>query len=841
MSRAPASRSASPPDLAGYVLLPVALGLALIAAIAFVLGRQGAAGLDLQQAGLETAEGEQVLRAALEHATWTAARSGCTGYALSDTPFGSHGYSASFTPSAGSPVVVTASATLVGGAMRSRARSIAVHEAPSVTVLQPGMADVEDTFLSQTSPTSTYDDSNFLRVTAGAPNEVRSLLRFDLSQIPAGSRVLQATLELTLDKSGGASVPIEVRAVRDAWSGSGASWQERDAGQPWGTPGGDLELDGVSESTVGPVVGAVHAWDLRNLVQGWVDGRRPNHGLALVAGSAAVDENFVSSEHPEPGERPRLTVTHACECGGSPGTLVLQPDAAGFDTYLYDANPGGNFSTSGVFWAADHASGEARPLLRFDLAQLAPQATVESAVLELDLQWVGGGATPAAAVHRVTAPWVESEATWVEAAAGLPWSTPGGDHDATPVSAAVLDPLGPIFWDVTPLVSDWVATPASNMGMLLRPSPGTNFAELGTSDAGPAARPRLTVQYRCPCGVECVLAASGEPSYRDEFGSLTCDPAIDYTQSDGTLDWTPWAWSEVGEDGDSCTEEIRITDDPDVPQAGSYRLRISADGQALERGVDLSPFASPELTLSYRRYSLNGSSQYVAVMVSADGTTWTEAGRISGPATDADYQTASFDLGAVSHISLVGYGMSATKYVYLDDVDIRESAAAVCDDTVLDTFAIASSYSGSDGTRPWATDWLEINEADGPGSGDERVLLDLGEVVLRVVDNDGGGEGVQREADLTGASSATLSFDFRRVDLDGPTDHVTVEVSGDGGTGWTELDRLEGPADDVDYQSASYDISAFIGPDTRIRFVSSPILHLTEPVFFDNVQICLQN
>ncbi|MDH3748426.1 MAG: LamG domain-containing protein, partial [Gammaproteobacteria bacterium] len=153
----------------------------------------------------------------------------------------------------------------------------------------------------------------------------------------------------------------------------------------------------------------------------------------------------------------------------------------------------------------------------------------------------------------------------------------------------------------------------------------------------------------------------------------------------------------------------------------------------------------------------------------------------------------------------------------------------------------AKSYSGSDGTLTWSTDWLEIGESDGATSGDEQVRSDSGfNYVLRVRDNDNGGEGVQREADLSDCSDADLTFDYRRKSFDNSNDYVTVDVSANGGSSWTELDRLAGPANESTYQSASYDISSAMAANTRIRFLTSSTLGGSDELFVENVEIsCL--
>lgn len=151
--------------------------------------------------------------------------------------------------------------------------------------------------------------------------------------------------------------------------------------------------------------------------------------------------------------------------------------------------------------------------------------------------------------------------------------------------------------------------------------------------------------------------------------------------------------------------------------------------------------------------------------------------------------------------------------------------------TFRDEFT-GTSYSRNDGTQNWSTVWLEINEFDGPASGDEQVRN-----LLRVRNNDGGGEGVEREADLSVFTSAELRFEFWRSSLESAADYVSVEVSDDGGGTWTELDRLEGPANDSSWQSALYDITPWLSATTRIRFLSSPNLSDADALFFDNVEI----
>ena len=103
---------------------------------------------------------------------------------------------------------------------------------------------------------------------------------------------------------------------------------------------------------------------------------------------------------------------------------------------------------------------------------------------------------------------------------------------------------------------------------------------------------------------------------------------------------------------------------------------------------------------------------------------------------------------------------------------------------------------------------MEVNGSDGPTRGDEQVASDDDvDFVLMVRDNDGGGEGVQREVDLSACISSRLSFDYRRDSLVKTNQYVEISVSSDAGASWTAIVRYSGPSNDVLYQHFSYNIT----------------------------------
>ena len=150
------------------------------------------------------------------------------------------------------------------------------------------------------------------------------------------------------------------------------------------------------------------------------------------------------------------------------------------------------------------------------------------------------------------------------------------------------------------------------------------------------------------------------------------------------------------------------------------------------------------------------------------------------------------------------------------------------------------AFNGDDGTLPWSSPWIE-SASDGGAAyyGHVRVEQDpvgSGPYALRIRRD---GLEVRRAANLTGFGSATLSFSYRRNNfLSGH--RADVEVSLDGES-WTTLDSLAGPALDLSYQSASYDLTPWISWSTWIRFQVPTGLGMGNEnlIYFDDIEIRL--
>ena len=165
----------------------------------------------------------------------------------------------------------------------------------------------------------------------------------------------------------------------------------------------------------------------------------------------------------------------------------------------------------------------------------------------------------------------------------------------------------------------------------------------------------------------------------------------------------------------------------------------------------------------------------------------------------------------------------------------RISAPFTVNETYADRFS-RRIYSNNDGTQPWATDWDEA-ESNGPTAGFIQIQFDNGVDETYTLRFTGGSQSIRRSADLSSYTSATLEFDYQRIGLDSVYEYVAIQVSADGATGWTELGRFPGSANDADYLHFSADISAYLSAGTTIRFVSPAGMDGTDVVWIDDLVI----
>jgi hypothetical protein len=130
------------------------------------------------------------------------------------------------------------------------------------------------------------------------------------------------------------------------------------------------------------------------------------------------------------------------------------------------------------------------------------------------------------------------------------------------------------------------------------------------------------------------------------------------------------------------------------------------------------------------------------------------------------------------------------------------------------------SYNGSDGTDSWGGPWIESGESDGPGDGAIEVPSDghcHTDRCLRIGQYGVDAAAVSRQFDSSGAGSVVLTFDYKRHPHATGLGLITLSASPDG-ISWTQIDQYWLTVDDGSQQVAVYDLTAYAGSNSAIRF-----------------------
>ena len=139
--------------------------------------------------------------------------------------------------------------TSVFGLMMSTACLLAVGVGAAaaqttVVINVPGSQVVDTTLRNGPYATVNQDGAVLLTRSSTVPEwERRAILSFDVRSIPDRTAITSATLTLTV-KSGlgaaGTTRPVRVSRLVSAFQETQATWNVRQTGVPWPTPGGDL-------------------------------------------------------------------------------------------------------------------------------------------------------------------------------------------------------------------------------------------------------------------------------------------------------------------------------------------------------------------------------------------------------------------------------------------------------------------------------------------------------------------------------------------------------------------------------------------------------------------------
>ncbi len=319
-----------------FILLPVIFTLTILAAVAYLLSREGAV-----NAGNVNREQQQdsalyIAQAGYQHAVWWLNRQNCTGYAdIPDTSFGSHSYLAEFTDitgatiTAGSPVNIKVVGSYANGASYTISRNrVKIYQYPLTTVtFQLGTDSGKDATIFANYFSLSKNYGNYTQKVSHDSffKDAHELIYFDISSLPADASIISAQLVLKQDSAFLAEIDAKINVYRitQYWiegtkSGSGAAdgvtWETTDGSESWeGGNGGSYDASIIASTNIN-INTIVRHWDISALVQGWHKAIYKNEGV-LLKGSGLVSVTFASKENSIENDRPKLTITYACECG----------------------------------------------------------------------------------------------------------------------------------------------------------------------------------------------------------------------------------------------------------------------------------------------------------------------------------------------------------------------------------------------------------------------------------------------------------------------------------------------------------------------------------------------
>lgn len=195
---------------------------------------------------------------------------------------------------------------------------VATPGKPKTLRLQPGVEGYDglvDSYLDSWNPDKVHGAED--KTWTGHPDQMFSVMRWDLSKLPAGSRVVTATLGVHL--YGGAPAyavdqTLTAHRLLRAWDEGATTWKKATAAVSWEKPGAMGASDRETAASGTTHLKQVEGWaelNITPLVQRWSDTPSSNQGLLL---KSAADRNsqfyWRSSEYATANQRPWLEIQY---------------------------------------------------------------------------------------------------------------------------------------------------------------------------------------------------------------------------------------------------------------------------------------------------------------------------------------------------------------------------------------------------------------------------------------------------------------------------------------------------------------------------------------------------
>jgi Zn-dependent metalloprotease len=175
---------------------------------------------------------------------------------------------------------------------------------PQTSTSSVTLTSKADAYIDSGLPTTNFGLSTALHVGQLTTSRFsRALIRFDFSPIPPNAIIQSAILQMY--NSGGSTMPasltVGIYRLDGNWSEIGVRWSIQPA------------RAAIGKSTPIGLTNGYYSWEITDLVQDWVDGARPNFGLALLSEPETIVGYRTFSSRENPALAPQLLVSYSGE------------------------------------------------------------------------------------------------------------------------------------------------------------------------------------------------------------------------------------------------------------------------------------------------------------------------------------------------------------------------------------------------------------------------------------------------------------------------------------------------------------------------------------------------